>query len=229
MNSQALNTMAKILQEWGIVLSDKNKSQLLNYQSLIIDRNESVGLVSRRDVGRIIQRHFLESLVLSREIKFHPALIVMDFGCGAGFPSIPLKIVFPEFHLYLVESQRKKALFLQKVIYELGLQYVTVLCERGEKLSSSPDFRETFDIVFARAVAPLEKVVEWCLPFLAEQGRLLVPGAPGEDLPKVEQRFTIWGGIRRIKMLPENMEFQGARKELEVIEIRAIKKQRDVY
>ena len=222
--SSQLDTLSGLVKNWGVSIPEEKIAQFIFYHKLIVKKNESVSLVSARDLKRIVPRHFLESLALLRIIEFHPALLVMDFGCGAGFPSIPLKILFSDFHLYLVESQRKKALFLQKIVADLELENVTILNDRGEKLHLVPEYREAFDIVLARAVAPLTKIVPWCIPFLSERGKLIIPGAPSKDLPAVEEVNNIWGGYRKVTMIPEGMGMTEARSELEILELRQVKR-----
>jgi len=223
-----LSTLSKVVSSWGIAISDEAVEKLARYRELIKSNNDYAGLVSSGDVDKIVPRHFLESLSLAREINFHATLLAMDFGCGAGFPSLPLKIVFPEFHLYLVESKRKKHYFLDEVIRELNLHNVTLLRERGEELHSVQELLGVFDIAMARAVGPLMKIVPWILPFLDRRGKMILPGARTDDLSKVEQRYQIWGGIRKIVLHSDTLKLPGARDELEFLELRLIGQKNEI-
>ncbi|MBI1886607.1 MAG: 16S rRNA (guanine(527)-N(7))-methyltransferase RsmG [Chloroflexi bacterium] len=140
------------------------------------------GITGREEVQR---RHFVESLALGRELEKADALgpRVIDIGSGAGFPGVPLKIVWPHLEVTLLEARRKKATFLNELLSALGLTDVGFVIGRAEDAARDPAHREAYDTVAARAVAPLPVLVELALPFLRLGGYLASPkgsGAPRE-------------------------------------------------
>lgn len=133
-------------------------------------------ITSLRDPTSIVERHFLESIALGLQLQeeglLKPAATVLDLGSGAGFPGLPLKIVWGEIKLTLLEATAKKARFIQSAVDALGLAPTRVLTGRAETLARDPMLRETQDVVVARAVAALPALVELALPFLYIGGTL---------------------------------------------------------
>ncbi len=129
----------------------------------------------------IVVKHFIDSLFI---LKFYKNLNrktkIIDIGTGAGFPGIPIKILFPEIELYLVESVKKKADFLKYLIDNLNISGIIILRERAETLGHEKNLREEFDLVVSRAVAPLPVLLELCAPFSKISGRFVA--YKGEDV-----------------------------------------------
>jgi len=165
-NSDDISFMAEIVQRWGVDISDEQKEMFMFYKDFIIQWNKTIHLVSRGDESKIVSRHFLESLAIINVFSFKKPLNMMDLGVGAGFPSIPLKILFPNINLLLVESSRKKSLYLRELIIYLKLENVSLITERIENLSKNNRYENSFDIITARAVAPLNNILALTLPFL---------------------------------------------------------------
>ncbi len=150
---------------------------LAHYAAMIRAERERTALISRRSLDAIEQRHFAESLALAevleeRELLLSPAL---DIGSGAGFPGLPIKIARPDLRLTLIESNEKKAAFLERVIAELSLEGASVVTARAEEAGRLPEHRAAYTLVLARAVAPLRVLAELALPFLAIGGVLAAP------------------------------------------------------
>lgn len=144
---------------------------------MIRAERERTALISRRSLDAIEQRHFSESLALAevleeRELLLSPAL---DIGSGAGFPGLPIKIARPDLRLTLLESNEKKAAFLERVIAELSLEGASVVTARAEEAGRLLEHRAAYTLVLARAVAPLRVLAELALPFLAIGGVLAAP------------------------------------------------------
>jgi 16S rRNA (guanine527-N7)-methyltransferase len=139
------------------------------YFELLVDHGSRHNLTAVRDYDGVQQRHFLESLSLGAALHREGILqgdeALADVGAGAGLPGLPLKIAWPKLHLTAIESTRKKAAFLELVAAELGLQGVSVVTARAEEAAHRLHLRERFDIVTARAVAPLPALAELLLPF----------------------------------------------------------------
>lgn len=127
-----------------------------------------MNLTSIIDLEEVITKHFLDS-VLPKDFLREGSLVI-DIGCGAGFPSIPLKIIRPDIKLTLVDSVRKKLNFVQEVVQQLELKEVSIIHSRAEELAFSKIHREKFDICVSRAVAELNVLSEYCLPFIKING-----------------------------------------------------------
>lgn len=150
------------------------------YRKIILEWNQKINLISRRDEGRIVTRHFLESVGFLKVVEFPRDSRVMDLGSGAGFPGIPMKLVRPDFRLVLVESKRKRVFFLGRVVEMLGMKDVEIVLGRVEELSDEIGF---FDFVVSRSVADLVTLVKWSWKFLKSSGGRLVV-VKGPDVEK---------------------------------------------
>ena len=163
--SEEIKRMGEVLMGWGVDISEEKMRIFSIYEDFLIQWNKRVHLVSRGDEEKIVSKHFLESLALLRIFDFTEPKRMMDLGPGAGFPSIPLKILFPEIILLLVESNRKKYLYLKELIDTLELNDVSLACERIENMGDSR-LLNSFDVITARTVAPIDKIISWTIPFL---------------------------------------------------------------
>ena len=142
-----------------------------HYHALLLKWNSKANLLSKKDEARILERHFLESATLSH--SFSGGESVLDLGCGAGFPGVPLKIMLPELSLTLLDSKRRKGLFLNNLVEELNLTQTTVVCDRAELAAGQPALRKAIDVVVCRAVARLCELIGLSSPFLKPDGSLL--------------------------------------------------------
>ncbi|NOY76314.1 MAG: 16S rRNA (guanine(527)-N(7))-methyltransferase RsmG [Calditrichaeota bacterium] len=166
----------------GFHTSEEQRIRFVKYLSLLWSENQKMNLFSRKDIHRLANRHILESIGWVHVVAVRPKGRWVDIGSGAGFPGIPLKIMFPEMSLVLVESIAKKAFFLERVIRELTLSDTIVVRERAEILSRQPEYRGKFLFGTARAVSSLEKLIKWTHPFFAPGGHLfLIKGGDLSD------------------------------------------------
>ena len=149
------------LENKGIILSEKQLNQFERYYQLLVEWNEKMNLTAITDHDDVYLKHFLDSLTISFDYDFNNQSIV-DVGAGAGFPSIPLKIVYPDLHVTIVDSLGKRITFLNHLIQELGLDNVEAVHARAEEFALK--HRESFDIATARAVARLNILDELCMP-----------------------------------------------------------------
>lgn len=159
--------------EIGLVLSPSQLEQFTAYERLLVTWNERISLTSIRLPRDIQIRHFFDSLTCAAVTGPLDGRSLIDVGSGAGFPGLPLKIIFPTLKLTLVDSVAKKARFLEEVVGELGLSDVTVIAERAEVVGQDNLYREQFDWAVARAVAELRILVELLLPLCRVGGHAL--------------------------------------------------------
>ena len=156
--------------EFEIDLTEKQLQQFEHYYNLLIEWNNKFNLTAITELDAVIEKHFIDSVLPLKDLKKQR---VMDIGAGAGFPSIPLKIVNPDIELVMVDSVNKKVTFLQAVIEVLGLTNARAIHSRVEDLGINPNFREKYDIVVARAVAGLNTLCEYTLPFVRLGGKFV--------------------------------------------------------
>ncbi len=165
--------------QWGITIDEPQQEQFLQYALDLLEWNSHVNLTRITAPRDIVVRHFLDSLACAQAFKTPPRTLA-DIGTGAGFPGLPLKIVWPDLHLTLSDSIGKKTLFLDHVRRNLSLEHVEIITMRAEEHGHDPAHRGRYDAVVARAVAALPVLSEYCLPLLRIGGRFVAPkGADG--------------------------------------------------
>ena len=152
-----------------INLNDIKCKQMIQYYKLLIEWNEKINLTSITDYKDVVVKHFIDSLSIVNSMDMNGEYSLIDIGTGAGFPGIPLKIVFPMLDVVLVDSLDKRVKFLNIVIKELGLKNIKAVHARAEEFGHS-NYRETFDICVTRAVANLAVISEYCLPLVSVGG-----------------------------------------------------------
>ena len=169
------------LKEFGIDLSEEQKWQLHRYYELLVEWNEKMNLTGITEVNEVYLKHFYDSLIgflMFEEIGNCRTLC--DVGSGAGFPALPVKIVFPHLKMDLVDSLGKRVNFLNHVINETKLKDIQAYHSRAEEYAGR--HRESFDIVTARAVARLNILSELSVPLVKEEGYFIaLKGQTGED------------------------------------------------
>lgn len=149
----------------GLELNTKQVEQFYLYYRDMMEWNRRVNLTSITIYEDVQISHFLDSLTLNQAINFTHNLCVIDVGTGAGLPGIPLKIMYPGIKLGLVESTTKKAEFLRYIIQKLEFNDIDIIVDRAEKAARLPEYRENYDAVVARSVAPFTILAELTLPF----------------------------------------------------------------
>lgn len=154
----------------GIELSPDKLTQFETFAKLLTEWNQQINL-TRIPEEKYVTLHFLDSLTLAQTFRPLPKRI-LDVGSGAGFPGLPLAIAFPAINVTLMDGTLKRVRFLETVVTELGLHNVSCCHGRAELLAKDARWRNKFDFVTARAVAPLSKLVPWLSPFIAAGGSL---------------------------------------------------------
>lgn len=187
--------LSKKLSEHGIELSETQKEQFQTYYQLLVEWNEKMNLTSITEEHDVYLKHFYDSITPSFYYDFDGELSICDVGAGAGFPSIPLKIVFPELKVTIVDSLNKRIQFLNHLAAELGLQEVSFVHDRAESYGKGA-YRESYDIVTARAVARLTVLSELCLPLVKKGGQFIaLKSSKGEEeLQEANFAINILGG-----------------------------------
>lgn len=193
-----MNTEAfyQALQEQGITLNDKQMSQFETYFQTLVEWNEKMNLTAITDQQEVYLKHFYDSLTAAFYMDFNQPLHICDVGAGAGFPSIPLKIVFPDLKVTIVDSLKKRITFLNHLATQLELTDVAFYHDRAENFGKNAKFREQYDIVTARAVARLSVLSELCLPLTKVGGTFLVMKASGfkDEMKDAEFAVQFLGG-----------------------------------
>lgn len=184
------------LEELQISLTDAQIGQFVTYYEMLVEKNKVMNLTAITEFDEVIEKHFLDSLSLVRVHELTGEVSVMDMGTGAGFPGIPLKIAFPNLNVTLVDSLKKRILFLQDVINELGLEKIEAVHARAEELGKKKDYREQFDIVVSRAVANLASLGEYCIPFAKLGGQFISykSGEIEEEVKNAKNAVFLLGG-----------------------------------
>jgi len=150
----------------GLILEDRIYDRLLTFITLLLEWNQKINLISRKDAENIWTRHVLGSISILFRFKFSKGARIIDIGTGGGFPGIPLAICLPDVSFTLVDSIQKKIMVVSDIIQRMDLPNATALCQRAEELSAKPEYAKRFDHVTARAVAPMDEIVQWTKPFL---------------------------------------------------------------
>lgn len=199
-----MQTLVRNAQElFGIQLSKTQLKALATYEKELMIWNEKINLTAIRDEAGIRTKHFLDSFSCVQAWMENSPQTLVDIGSGAGFPGIPLKILYPRLKLTVVESVGKKADFCRHIVESLHLDDVNVIQTRAEALGQMPRFRESFDWAVARAVAQLPVLSEYLLPLVKVGGVMLAQ--KGESAPAeshaAENALRILGGHLR-QMIP---------------------------
>lgn len=192
--------LKKLLQEGSIELGaqieEKQIHQLLKYKDILLEWNQKMNLTAIKEEREVIIKHFLDSIscVKIEQLRNNGKLI--DVGTGAGFPGIPLKVIFPQLKLTLLDSLNKRINFLKEICLQLQLEEVEFIHGRAEDYGQEKRYRESYDYAVARAVAPLNILVEYCLPFVKVGGYFICQKGKAlqEELLEAEKAIKVLGG-----------------------------------
>ena len=154
----------------SVELTDKQVSQFIKFYEMLVEWNKVMNLTGITEYDEVVMKHFVDSLSIVKVNGFDNVTSIIDVGTGAGFPGIPLKIVFPEIKITLLDSLNKRIKFLNAVIDELELENIETIHGRAEDFSKKEDYREQYDLCVSRAVANLATLSEYCLPYVKVGG-----------------------------------------------------------
>ncbi|MBF0780940.1 MULTISPECIES: 16S rRNA (guanine(527)-N(7))-methyltransferase RsmG [unclassified Granulicatella] len=195
-----------ILSTHNIHLTAQQEQQYQTYYHLLIEWNEKMNLTAITDEEEVYLKHFYDSVtLLLRTPLLQHSIHICDVGAGAGFPSIPLKILFPHLKVTIVDSLNKRITFLKTLVQELALDEVYCYHDRAETFAQQKQFREMFDVVTARAVARLNLLSELCIPLVKVGGYFAAMKASSgiEEKQEASKAIQILGGI-----LTEDISFE---------------------
>lgn len=182
----------------NITLSDKQKQQFKTYFKELVAANEHVNLTRITEEDEVYLKHFFDSVTPLFTFKdtFKEGITLCDVGAGAGFPSIPLKILMPSLKVTIVDSLAKRLSFLKDLIAKLELSDVDLVHGRAEDVGQNKLYREKFELVTARAVANMTVLSEYCLPLVKEGGYFLALKGPksSEELDESKVALQVLGG-----------------------------------
>ena len=183
-----------LLADLGFPLTDRQKEQYERYFELLVEWNEKINLTAITEKDEVYLKHFYDSIapILQGLIENQP-IRLLDIGAGAGFPSLPMKILFPELDVTIIDSLNKRINFLHLLAEELGLSGVHFYHGRAEDFAQDKAFRAQFDIVTARAVARMQVLSELTIPYLKVGGRLLALKASNapEELEEAKNALNL--------------------------------------
>lgn len=179
----------------GFSIDDGKIMQFQKLAELLVEQNKTMNLTAITDPDGIAVKHFADSISVLTATEFAENAKVLDVGTGAGFPGIPLLIMRPDLDLTMLDSTAKKLKYVANTVDELGLS-ANVLHTRAEEAGQSKEYRETFDIVCSRAVAALNVLCEYCLPFVKVGGYFVAMKAAKaqEEIDDAKAAIKLLGG-----------------------------------
>lgn len=177
----------------GIVLDERQMANITRFHDELVHWNARVNLISRKDVENIYERHILHALCLLKYASVPHGARWLDVGTGGGFPGIPVKIVRPDVKMLLVDSIAKKVKVTKMLAQHTGLRHIDVQTRRAESLVDFEDYQHSFDIVSARAVAPLVQLASWTVDLLKDGGQILAlkGGDLNQEITEARTKFPL--------------------------------------
>jgi 16S rRNA (guanine527-N7)-methyltransferase len=215
--NQFSDLLKEKIRDYGFNIDESKLIQFSIYAQELKDWNTRINLTALKEDSDIIDKHFIDSLLIFRYETIIEGAKVADVGTGGGFPGIPIKIYRPDIRLSLIESIGKKVKFLNHIVDTLKLDNVEVMNERVEVIGHSKEHREKYDIVVARCVARLPILAEYCLPLVSVGGKFIAYKGQESEVEVEEAKNAIEKlGGRFIKI--ERDEINPERRSLIFIE-----------
>lgn len=191
-----VNTLIANSKKFNIILSDQQIKDFTIYKDLLIEWNKKINITAITEDWEIDIKHFLDSLSPNITNLFNNKAKVIDVGTGGGFPGLPLKILNNELDMTLLDSLNKRIKFLDIVIEKLNYSKIKPIHGRAEEMARKAEYREKFDIAISRAVASLDTLAEYCIPFVKLGGYFISMKSLNydEELNKSRNAIEILGG-----------------------------------
>lgn len=208
------------LEEKGIELSKQQLEQFEAYYQILVESNKNVNLTAITEKEDVYLKHFYDSLMplWLRPDLFQGPVSLCDVGAGAGFPSIPMKIVKPDLQVTIVDSLNKRIQFLNQLTQELGLEGVETVHGRAEEVGQDKAYRGKFDLVTARAVAALNILSEFCLPLTRKAGYFIaLKGQKAEEEVQTAKKAISLLGAKLEEQLNETLPGEESEREIIII------------
>ncbi|MCX7843340.1 MAG: 16S rRNA (guanine(527)-N(7))-methyltransferase RsmG [Clostridia bacterium] len=214
--SSFITVLKEGARELGLSLNDIQVEKFLKYMAILKEWNEKMNLTAIEDDHDVVIKHFIDSLSILPYMENKDDRLV-DIGTGAGFPGIPVKIVYDSINVTLLDSLDKRIKFLNEVISAIELKGIFAYHGRAEEYGAKQEFRENFDIATARAVANLPVLLEYCLPFVKTGGYFIaMKGSNLEEVHNSQKALKELGGeIQSIKEL--NLPFSDIKRNIIII------------
>ena len=193
------NKIKQISKDININIDDEQAEKFYNYMNSLLEWNEKINLTAITEPDDIIIKHFIDSLTINRYIQLNKSLI--DIGTGAGFPGIPLGLIRADSKILLVDSLNKRVNFLGNVCNSLQLKNISTKHARVEELAHDLNYREKFDYATSRAVAPLNVLLEYMLPFIKNDGYCICMKSSNAsiEIEQAKKALDVLGGkIERV-------------------------------
>ncbi len=187
----------KDVEALGVSLTQGQIEQFLTYYEMLTDWNQRINLTAITEYNDVMKKHFLDSISLVKACPLKNGTSLIDVGTGAGFPGLALQIAFPDIHVTLLDSLKKRISFLQEVIKTLDLKNVQTVHGRAEDFAKPGLLREKYDLCVSRAVANLSTLSEYCLPFVKVGGLFVSYKSEksSEERKAAEKAVSLLGGV----------------------------------
>ena len=184
------------LKEYGFDPTDEQIDKFIRYYDLLIEWNEKINLTTITEYKDVMIKHFLDSVSIIKAVDMSSVTSLIDIGTGAGFPGIPIKIMFPDIKITLLDSLKKRLNVLDLIIDEINLKEIYTIHGRAEDIARDPKHREKYDLCVSRAVANLSTLSELCIPFVKPDGRFVSYKSEkaDEELEKAKNAIRLLGG-----------------------------------
>ena len=191
-----VNTLIKGGKILGIDINEDKINSFILYKELLKEWNKKINITSITDDEEIDIKHFIDSITPLTTDLFRKDIKMIDIGTGGGFPGVPLKIINEDMEVVLLDSLKKRIIFLNEIIDKLDLKNIISIHGRAEELGRDKSYREKYDIAISRAVASLNTLSEYCLPFVKVGGFFIsMKGSDvDEELKEAEKSIRILGG-----------------------------------
>lgn len=192
----ALIYLRKALDQLEVPFSRENEEKFEMFRRLVLEWNQKVNLTAITDPNQFELKHFVDSILISGEAPMKESSNICDVGTGAGFPGIPLAILFSEKNFCLIDSLQKRLRIVEEICKELNLNNVTLCHGRAEELGRQAKHREQYDLCVSRAVADLSILAEYCIPLVKVGGRFASYKTVdrSDELLRAEPAITLLGG-----------------------------------